>query len=435
MYRTKIKKLIDWKLNKNKKPLILLGARQVGKTWLLQSFGKAEYKQMLYINFEDDVAPKDIFQSDFDIDRIITLLNAYSGLRISAEDTLLIFDEIQTAPRGITALKYFYEKAPQYHVIAAGSLLGISIHPEDSFPVGKVEFLTLYPLSFTEFLLALNEAGLVELMEKREWELLNTFKSKLINYLRYYFFVGGMPEVVLRFSENKDWNEVRKIQREILKSYENDFSKHAPKEILPRIKMVWESIPAQLAKENKKFIYGIIKEGARAKDFELAIQWLVDSGLLHKVYSVSKPALPLAAYKELSAFKLYHNDTGLLCAMTQLNAKTLLNGDAVFTEFKGAISEQFVFQQLLPNDEIAIHYFTFSNSKYEIDFIIQNANDEIIPIEVKSGENLKARSFKLFCEKFEPNTSIRSSLSNYQIERSMLNVPLYIVDAYFTNKF
>jgi predicted AAA+ superfamily ATPase len=244
-----------------------------------------------------------------------------------------------------------------------------------------------------------------------------------------------MPEVVLRFSENKDWNEVRKIQREILKSYENDFSKHAPKEILPRIKMVWESIPAQLAKENKKFIYGIIKEGARAKDFELAIQWLVDSGLLHKVYSVSKPALPLAAYKELSAFKLYHNDTGLLCAMTQLNAKTLLNGDAVFTEFKGAITEQFVFQQLLPNDEIAIHYFTFSNSKYEIDFIIQNANDEIIPIEVKSGENLKARSFKLFCEKFEPNTAIRSSLSNYQIEHSMLNVPLYIVDAYFTNKF
>jgi len=435
MYRTKIKKLIDWKLNKNKKPLILLGARQVGKTWLLQSFGKAEYKQMLYINFEDDGAPKDIFQSDFDIDRIITLLNAYSGLRISAEDTLLIFDEIQTAPRGITALKYFYEKAPQYHVIAAGSLLGISIHPEDSFPVGKVEFLTLYPLSFTEFLLALNETGLVELMEKREWELLNTFKSKLINYLRYYFFVGGMPEVVLRFSENKDWNEVRKIQREILKSYENDFSKHAPKEILPRIKMVWESIPAQLAKENKKFIYGIIKEGARAKDFELAIQWLVDSGLLHKVYSVSKPALPLAAYKELSAFKLYHNDTGLLCAMTQLNAKTLLNGDAVFTEFKGAISEQFVFQQLLPKEEIAINYFTFSNSKYEIDFIIQNANDEIIPIEVKSGENLKARSFKLFCEKFEPNTAIRSSLSNYQIEHSMLNVPLYIVDAYFTNKF
>jgi hypothetical protein len=435
MYRTDVKRLNKWKLNKNKKPLILLGARQVGKTWLLQSFGKAEYKQMLYVNFEDDGAPKDIFQSDFDIDRIITLLNAYSGLRISAEDTLLIFDEIQTAPRGITALKYFYEKAPQYHVIAAGSLLGISIHPEDSFPVGKVEFLTLYPLSFTEFLLALNEVGLVELMEKREWELLNTFKSKLINYLRYYFFVGGMPEVVLRFSENKDWNEVRKIQREILKSYENDFSKHAPKEILPRIKMVWESIPAQLAKENKKFIYGIIKEGARAKDFELAIQWLVDSGLLHKVYSVSKPALPLAAYKELSAFKLYHNDTGLLCAMTQLNAKTLLNGDAVFTEFKGAISEQFVFQQLLPNDEIAIHYFTFSNSKYEIDFIIQNANDEIIPIEVKSGENLKARSFKLFCEKFEPNTAIRSSLSNYQIERSLLNVPLYIVDAYFTNKF
>lgn len=364
MFRTKIKNLIEWKLNPYRKPLVLLGARQVGKTWLVREFGKTEYKQMLYINFEDADAPKDIFQSDFNIDRIITLLNAYSGMRISSEDTLLVFDEIQTAPRGITSLKYFYEKAPEYHVIAVGSLLGISIHPEDSFPVGKVEFLTLHPLSFTEFLLAMNEPGLDELIKMQEWELTNSFNSKLTNYLRYYFFVGGMPEVVFRFSQNKDWTEVRKIQQSILKSYEYDFSKHAPKEILPRIKMVWESIPAQLAKENKKFIYGIIKEGARAKDFELAIQWLVDSGLLHKVYNVSKPALPLAAYKELSAFKLYHNDTGLLCAMTQLNAKTLLNGDAVFTEFKGALSEQFVFQQLKVNEKIPIYYFTFNNSKF-----------------------------------------------------------------------
>ncbi len=430
MYRSKLSSLIEWKLNKNKKPLILLGARQVGKTWLLKSFGKSEYKQMVYINFEDENAPKNIFQTDFDIERIITLLNAYTGMRIQPEDTLLVFDEIQTAPRGITALKYFYEKAPQYHVIAAGSLLGISMHPDDSFPVGKVEFLTLYPLSFIEFLFAMNEDGIATLMQKREWEMLNTFKAKLINYLRYYFFIGGMPEVVLRFSQNKDWNEVRKIQKEILKSYENDFSKHAPKEILPRIKMVWESIPAQLAKENKKFVYGIIKQGARAKDFELAIQWLVDSGLLHKVYCVTKPSLPLAAYKELSAFKLYHNDTGLLCATAQLNVKTVLDGDAVFTEFKGALTEQFVFQQLLPNEELAIYYYTFSNSKYEIDFIIQNENDEIIPIEVKSGENLKARSFKLYCELYNPKVAIRSSIMNYQVEPNLINVPLYCIGEY-----
>lgn len=430
MFRLKSKSLIEWKLSPNRKPLVLLGARQVGKTWLVREFGKSEYKQLVYINFEDSDAPKDIFQSDFNIDRIITLLNAYSGLRISSDDTLIVFDEIQAAPRGITSLKYFYEKASQYHIIAAGSLLGISIHPEDSFPVGKVDLLTLHPLSFTEFLLAMNEPGLVDLIKNQEWELTNSFNSKLTNYLRYYFFVGGMPEVVLRFSQNRDWTEVRKVQRSILKSYENDFSKHAPKEILPRIKMVWESIPAQLAKENKKFIYGIIKEGARAKDFELAIQWLVDSGLLHKVYNVSKPALPLAAYKELSAFKLYHYDTGLLCAMTQLNAKTLLNGDAVFTEFKGALSEQFVFQQLVTNEEIPIYYFTFDNSKHEIDFIIQNQQDEIIPVEVKSGTNLKARSFKLFCEKFEPKTAIRTSLSNYQKQDWLINVPLYILGEY-----
>lgn len=431
MYRTRINELIDWKINENKKPLVFLGARQVGKTWLVKEFGKAEYRQMVYINFEDEESPRDIFQSDFNIDRIITLLNAYAGLKINAEDTLLVFDEIQTAPRGITSLKYFYERAPQYQIIAAGSLLGVNLHPEESFPVGKVDFLTLYPLNFTEFLLALGETGLVELIGKQEWGMANTFKSKFINYLRYYFFVGGMPEAVLRFSQNRDWNEVRKIQRNILKSYENDFSKHAPKEILPRINMVWESIPAQLAKENKKFIYGIIKEGSRAKDFELAIQWLVDSGLLHKIYSVSKPALPLAAYKELSAFKLYHNDTGLLCAMTKLNARTLLNGDEIFTEFKGALTEQFVFQQLVQNEDLSIHYFTFDKSKFEIDFIIQNEDDEIIPLEVKSGENLKARSFKLFCEKFKPRTAIRSSTSNYHKESWLINVPLYVIGEFF----
>jgi len=427
MYRTAIKALIEWKLSKIKKPLIFLGARQVGKTWLLKEFGRTEFRQMLYINFEEKDAPREIFQENFNIDRIITLLNAYGGFKIIPEDTLLVFDEIQTAPQGITALKYFYENAPQYRIIAAGSLLGVNLHPEESFPVGKVDFLTLHPLSFIEFLLAMGETALVELMEKRDFELINPFSSKLINYLRYYIFTGGMPEAVLSFSQNRDWNEVRKIQKSILKSYESDFSKHAPKEILPRINMVWKSIPTQLAKANTKFIYGVIKEGARAKDFEMAIQWLTDAGLLHKIYNISKPALPLAAYSELSAFKLFHNDVGLLGAMTNLSAKTIVEGDAVFTEFKGALTEQFVFQQLMPNEELSIHYFSFDNSKYEIDFIVQGENDEIIPIEAKSGENLRARSFRLFCEKFQPKTAIRTSLSNYRKEEWMINVPLYVI--------
>ena len=431
MYRTKIKDLIKWKLNPNKKPLLFLGARQVGKTWLLQEFGKTEYRQMVYINFEDKDAPVDIFQADFNISRIITLLNAYAGFKITAEDTLLVFDEIQAAILGITALKYFYEKTPQYQIIAAGSLLGINIHPGESFPVGKVNFETLHPLSFMEFLGAIGETGLVELIENRDWELVNAFNSKLIEYLRYYFYVGGMPEAVSSFAQNRDWNEVREIQNSILKSYLNDFSKHAPKEVLPRINMVWNSIPAQLAKDNKKFIYGVIKEGARAKDFEVAIQWLVDSGLLHKIYSISKPALPLVAYQELSSFKLYHNDIGLLSAMSKLKAKTLITGDAIFTEFKGSLAEQFVLQQIMLNKELAIHYFPFDNSKYEIDFVIQNEEDEIIPIEVKAGVNLRARSFKLFCEKFQPKSAVRTSLSNYRQENWMTNVPLYIVGEYF----
>jgi predicted AAA+ superfamily ATPase len=330
-------------------------------------------------------------------------------------------------------LKYFYENAPEYHIIAAGSLLGVNIHPGESFPVGKVDFLTLHPLSFTEFLLAMGEKGMVELIEKREWELVNAFSSKLINYLRYYFFIGGMPEAVNSFSQNRNWNEVRIIQNSILKSYENDFSKHAPKEILPRINLVWKSIPAQLAKENKKFFYGAIKEGARAREYEIAIQWLIDSGLLHKVYSISKPGLPLVAYQELSAFKIYHNDIGLLSAMSNLNAKTLLKGDAFFTEFKGALAEQYVFQQLLLNEKLVVNYFQINN-RLEMDFVIQTEDDEIVPVEVKSGGNLNAKSLKIYCEKFKPKTAVRTSLSNYRKEDWMTNVPLYIIENYFKNQ-
>jgi len=291
--------------------------------------------------------------------------------------------------------------------------------------------MKLSPMSFCEFLLAMGENGLVRILEEKLWDALPAFAEKFKEFLRYYFYVGGMPEVVAHFSQHRDWKTVRQLQNKILQSYQSDFSKHAPKEILPRINMVWESIPVQLSKENKKFIYGVIKEGARAKNFELSIQWLVDSGLLHKVYSVSKPDLPLVAYQELSAFKLYHNDIGLLGAMSNLKAKTLVHGDDIFTEFKGAFTEQFVFQQLKLNPDLSIHYFPFDNSKYEIDFIIQNEEDEIIPIEVKAGENLRAKSFKLFCEKFKSQTAIRTSLSDYRQESWLTNVPLYLIGDYF----
>ena len=429
MYRTKIKELIKWKTSNKRKPLIFLGAKQVGKTYLIQEFGKMEYTQMAYINFERPNAPKNLFEMDFDTDRIITVLNAYCNLKITSKDTLIVFDEIQAAPKGITALKYFYEDSPEYQIIAAGSLLGVSIHPDESFPVGKVDFMKLYPMNFYEFLLAMGETGIAELLEKHDFKNLTFFHNKLINYLRYYLYVGGMPEVVSDFVENRDWQSVRNIQNQILLSYRNDFSKHAPKEILPRINMVWDSMPAQLSKENKKFIYGVIKEGARAKDFELAIQWLTDAGLLHKVYNVLKYALPLVAYQELSAFKLYHNDVGLLGAMSQLNSRIIVEGDSVFTEFKGALAEQYVFQQLTQNENLLIRYFTFDNSKYEIDFLVQTANNEIIPIEVKAGENLTANSFKLFCQKFRPAKAIRTSLADYKEEEWMTNLPLYALTA------
>ncbi|MEC3878597.1 ATP-binding protein [Parapedobacter sp. 10938] len=429
MHRNNIKSLIKWKLSKKRKPLVLLGARQVGKTYLLHQFGRVEYKQLAYINFEHPNAPKSLFQIDFDAGRIMTVLNAYCNVKINAEDTLIVFDEIQAAPKGLTALKYFYEDAPEYHIIGAGSLLGVNIHPDESFPVGKVDFMKLCPMNFHEFLLAMEETGMAEILEKRDLESLSFFHQKLINYLRYYLFVGGMPEAVSDFAENRDWQSVRRIQNQIIMSYRSDFSKHAPKEILPRINMVWDSMPAQLSKENKKFIYGVIKEGARAKDFELAIQWLTDAGLLHKVYNTSKAALPLVAYQELSAFKLFHNDVGLLGAMSRLNAKTVADGDAIFCEFKGALAEQFVFQQLNQNETLSICYHTFENSKYELDFLIQTENDEVIPIEVKAGENLKSNSFRLFCQKNKPKTAIRISLSDYKKEAWMTNIPLYGTNA------
>ena len=400
------------------------GARQTGKTWLLKEFGRSAFRNLVYVNFEETPNLQSLFKNDFDIPRIITALQIYSQTLITPADTLIIFDEIQSAEKGITSLKYFYENAPQYFIVAAGSLLGMGLHSNASFPVGKVDFLYLRPMSFSEFLSALNEDGLAEIIKKKEWEVISVFHNKLNEYLRYYFYVGGMPEVVSRFAETRNWELVRQTQYQILHSYEGDFSKHAPTEIVPRIRMVWQSIPAQLAKENKKFIFGVLREGARAKDFELAIQWLVDCGLLLKSHRVSKPHLPLIAYQDLSVFKLFLNDVGLLGAMADLNVRTLIEDDAIFTEFKGALAEQYVMQQLRTGNDRYIGYWTNERSTSEVDFVIQDKG-EVIPIEVKSGENLRSKSFRLFCEKFKSERAIRTSLTPYKKEEWMINVPLY----------
>jgi len=427
MYRESIVSLMKWKEDKFRKPLIVSGARQVGKTWLLQEFGRTSYAKFIYVNFEETSSLQNIFTGDFDIERIITVLQIHAQTTITAENTLIVLDEIQSAERGVTSLKYFCEKAPQYHVIAAGSLLGMGLHSHVSFPVGKVDFLDLRPLSFSEFLLSQNEKALVEALKTKNWSVVSIFTEKLKEYLRYYFYVGGMPEVVDAFAQTRDWQLVRRIQNRILNSYEGDFSKHAPNETVPRIRMVWQSIPSQLAKENKKFVYGVIREGARAKDFELAIQWLTDCGLLLKSHRVSKPGIPLAAYQNISVFKLFLHDVGLLGAMAGLNVRTIIEGDEIFTEFKGALTEQYVMQQLRLDSERYIGYWTNDRSTSEVDFVIQEEG-EVIPIEVKSGENLKAKSFRLFCEKYKPSKAIRTSLSDFKEESWMANVPLYAIE-------
>ena len=430
MYRVKIKELKEWKLSAKRKPLIVQGARQVGKTWLIREFGKTEFKKMVYVNFENETRLQELFLQDLNPERIIATLEMFFQTKIVAENTLVVFDEIQSAQKGLTSLKYFCENAPQYHVVASDSLLGMNLHNKVSFPVGKVDFLYLYPMSFYEFLLAMGETGLAQILENKQWELLPVFTSKFKEYLKYYFYIGGMPEVVNDFSENRDWKKARQSQKKILAAYENDFSKHAPKEEIQRLNMVWHSIPAQLGKENKKFIYGVIREGARAKEFEMAIQWLVSSGLLLKTHQISKPALPLVAYQNLFAFKLFINDIGLLSAMTDLDIKTLVDGDTLFTEFKGALTEQFVIQQLRAAEIDVVSYWTNERNTAEVDFVIQHEG-EMIPIEVKSAENLKAKSFKLFCEKFTPQNAIRTSLSDYRKESWLTNVPLYLIGNYF----
>ena len=426
MKREKLNNLIAWKKASSRKPLIIRGARQVGKTWLMKEFGNTQYAQTVYINFEKNKRLHSLFANDFDIKRVIIALQAETGLTIDTENTLLIFDEIQAVPQAITALKYFQEDAPEYHIVAAGSLLGVALHSNISFPVGKVEFMDLYPLTYLEFLYALGENTLVEILQQADWKLITAFKSKYIERLRQYYFVGGMPEAVLKFTENNNFREVRDIQKQILNAYEQDFSKHAPVEIVPRIRMVWNSIPAQLTKENRKFIYGLIKKGSRAKDYELALSWLMDCGHVYKVNRISKPAIPLKAYEDRSAFKLFMVDVGLLTAMGDIDAKTLLEGNAIFSEFKGALTEQYVFQQLKSTDEYVINYWSADQSTAEVDFVIQYEGF-VVPVEVKAEENLQVKSLKVYTQKFNPQVALRTSMSDFREQDWLTNIPLYCI--------
>lgn len=425
MRRDAMQQLYAWKEKVSRKPLIVRGARQVGKTWLMKEFAASAYKQYAYINFEDNEVMKDVFQKDFDIERVLMAIQLVTGVVVDT-NTLIVFDEIQEAPRGLTALKYFQEKASQYHVIAAGSLLGISMHKNNSFPVGKVDFVDLYPLSFSEFLEAIGQESFAKLLVKKDWSLISTFRSKYIGFLKQYYYVGGMPEVVNAYLEHKDYAEVRQLQQNILDSYDRDFSKHAPIAEVPRIRMVWRSVPAQLAKENRKFIYGVVKEGARAKDFELAIEWLMDAGLIYKVNRVKKGGIPLAAYEDFSAFKLFMVDIGLMGAMSGVPPQVLLEGNVLFTDYKGAITEQYVLQQLKSVKGLNVYYWSSESSRGELDFLLQK-DIQLIPVEVKAEENLQSKSLRSFIEKNEGLHGVRFSMSDYREQEWMTNYPLYSV--------
>lgn len=425
MERSIYSNLKKWKESLTRKPLILQGARQVGKTYILKEFGAREYSEVVYINCDDNNDMQNMFV-DYDVDRIIRSLSAISGVSIKPSTTLLILDEIQEVERGLASLKYFCEKAPEYHVAVAGSLLGITLHEGTSFPVGKVDMLYMYPMDFEEFLLAMGKEQLVELLRSNSWTALTPLRGMLTELLRQYYFVGGMPEAVKAYVERGDIWEVRSIHSKIIDAYRNDMSKHAPKQQVQRINMVWNSIPSQLARDNKKFIYGALRKGARANDFEIAIQWLVDSGLVHKVHRISKPVVPLKFYEDMSSFKLFLLDCGLLGALSETPPEQILIGDNVFEEYKGAFTENYVLQQLKSLPRTFVYYYSNDNSTLEIDFVVQH-DTHIIPIEVKAEENLRAKSLRQFVIDNPGLHGVRFSMSDYREQDWLTNVPLWAV--------
>ncbi len=432
MIRFSMTKLETWKEDPLRLPLIIRGARQVGKTWLMKEFGKTHFKKCAYINFDRNSRMAQLFSGDLDVDRILEGLAIESGVEIDQENTLIILDEIQEVPAALQSLKYFAELEDRhYYIVAAGSLLGIAMHAGTSFPVGKVDHLDLYPLSFPEFLCATGNEALCKLLNRWDTQMITTFKDRYIDLLKKYYYVGGMPAAVNAYITTSNMSAVRRVHQRLLSDYEQDFSKHAPKEVVPRIQMVWDGIPSQLAKENKKFIYSVLREGARAKDFELAIQWLIDCGLCHKVHRIKKGHLPLKAYQDLSAFKLFLVDVGLLAAMADIDAKTLLQGSDIFTEFKGALTEQYVCQQILSQLDTTPYYWSAESSSGEVDFVLQHSS-QIIPLEVKAEENLNAKSLKSFTTSFQLPYGVRTSMSDYREQERLINVPLYGISSLWT---
>ncbi|MFA6937968.1 MAG: AAA family ATPase [Treponema sp.] len=429
MKRNLITKLIEWKNSPERKPLILDGARQVGKTWLLQEFGRQEFKNTIYLNCDGNSKAEELFASDYNVKRIIRDLDALFNQEIDADSTLIIFDEIQQIPSALPSLKYFCEDARQYHVVAAGSLLGLNLHKGSSFPVGKVDILKLYPLSFDEFARAAAGEELYKTLTQSPIEELNSLHSKFVELLREYYFTGGMPEAVNAFVQGKSVHDVRSIQKSILYAYEKDISKHAPERIIQKIHQVWESIPQQLAKVNRKFIYGAVKKGARAKDFEEAIQWLVDSGLVYKVNRVKKPNIPLKFYEDFDSFKLFILDCGLLGAISDTPIDQILVGDNIFEEYKGAFTEQYAMQQLKTIPDCSIYYFSAEDSKQELDFLLQKES-KIIPIEVKAEENLRSKSLHQFLIDNPQTKGVRFSMSKFREQDWMTNIPLYAASVY-----
>lgn len=426
MKRKIYQELINWKYNSAHKPLILNGVRQCGKTFILKEFGKKEFQNLAYISCDRNEELNAIFEGGFNVPRIIRGISALTGTDIIPGKTLIFLDEIQAFPKALESLKYFCEDAPEYHIVVAGSLLGITLHSGISFPVGKVCTMQLYPMDFEEFLMAMGEQQLLNIMLEHDYELLNSLHEKCKDLLRQYYYVGGMPEVVKSYIDNGQLNLVRSLQDEILDNYANDFSKHAPQQEVPRISMVWQSILGQLSKENKKFIYGALKKGGRAKEFEIAIQWLIDAGLIYKVNKCSKPELPLKFYEDFSAFKLYLSDCGLMGAMAETEPKNVLLGDSVFTEYKGAFTEQYVLQQMIATGIRNVYYYSAEDSRMEMDFLIQHQGS-LLPIEVKGGTSIKATSLHNYLMQHKDLHAIRFSMLPYKKQEFLTNMPLYTV--------
>lgn len=447
MQRLILQQLIEWKNSPHRKPLIMQGIRQVGKTWLLKELGTHYYENLAYFNFDENPEYRQFFTTTKNPARILENLMLAGSCKIAPARTLVVFDEVQDCPEVINSLKYFYENAPEYHIACAGSLLGLTLARPSSFPVGKVNFMKIYPMTFTEFLLANGDEQLVRALDAIISDAMSApasasttpacmfppipdaFFNPLCEKLKMYYLTGGMPEAVLMWTTYKDIAATERVLQDIIRAYEHDFAKHPKPNQIPKISLIWKSLPSQLARENKKFLYNVVKPGARAREYEDALQWLVDAQLVHKVYRVRAPKIPLSAYDDLSAFKMYASDVGILRALSQLSPQAFIEGSRLFTEFKGALSENFVAQSLIALYEPRLHYWSQTNPPYEVDFLIQDEN-EIIPIEVKSSLNTQSKSLKKFKERFAESTPlrIRYSLNNLSLDGDMLNIPLVMVD-------